>query len=62
VDELGAALDHFRIQTLEVVDPEVGVEHVRGDDLAVRSRGDAVVAGEVDVAAVSTGVAVGSGS
>jgi len=36
VDDLRAALDEFGVQRLDIADPEEGVEHVRGDDLAVR--------------------------
>jgi hypothetical protein len=48
----------LRIQTLDVVDPEVGVEHVRRDDLAVRSRERALEVREVNVAAISPRIAV----
>ena len=56
MEEIGAAAHELLVQGGHVVHPEVDVEEIRLDDLAVRSRLLALV--EVDVALVPLRVAV----
>jgi hypothetical protein len=58
VNELGSSPDELRVKLVDVVEPEVDVEHVRRRSIAVRSRSGAHEAGEMDVAAVPPRVSV----
>ena len=46
VNELGSSPDELRVKLVDVVEPEVDVEHVRRRSIAVRSRSGALEAGK----------------